>query len=78
MNPKAIKPITHLVHALVADDSTWCNYLAFRDALRADAELAREYHLLKLALAKRYPEVRDSYTRGKGAFIAKVLHHAEG
>ncbi len=69
---------THLVHAVVANDSTWRNYLAFRDALRADAELAREYHLLKLALAKRYPEDRGSYTREKGAFIEKVLHHEEG
>jgi GrpB-like predicted nucleotidyltransferase (UPF0157 family) len=43
-----------------------------------DSALAREYHLLKLALAKRYPEDRGSYTRGKGAFIEKVLHHEEG
>jgi GrpB-like predicted nucleotidyltransferase (UPF0157 family) len=62
----------------LSNEPTWRNYLAFRDALRADAELAREYHLLKLALAKRYPEDRGSYTRGKGAFIERVLQHAEG
>jgi hypothetical protein len=40
-------------------------------------ELAREYHLLKLALAKRYPEDRGSYTSAKGSFIEKVLPHKE-
>ncbi len=62
----------------VATPPIWRNYLAFRDALRANAKLARAYHLLKLALAKRYPEDRGSCTRWKGAFIEKVLHHEEG
>jgi GrpB-like predicted nucleotidyltransferase (UPF0157 family) len=47
--------------------------LAFRDALRADPDLARQYEALKLDLAFRYPSKRDAYTEGKTAFVRRVL-----
>jgi GrpB-like predicted nucleotidyltransferase (UPF0157 family) len=50
--------------------------LAFRDALRADPHLAREYAALKLELARRFPRDRDAYLDGKAAFVARVVRAA--
>jgi GrpB-like predicted nucleotidyltransferase (UPF0157 family) len=47
--------------------------IAFRDALRADPDLARQYQALKLELAARYPSKRDAYTGGKTGFVQRVL-----
>jgi GrpB-like predicted nucleotidyltransferase (UPF0157 family) len=47
--------------------------LAFRDALRADHDLANEYGALKRRLARRFPDDREAYIAGKSAFIARVL-----
>jgi GrpB-like predicted nucleotidyltransferase (UPF0157 family) len=67
---------THLVHAVVANGPEWRNYLAFRDALLADEELAKEYDSLKRALAAKCPNDRPSYTNAKGQFIERVLRGA--
>ena len=47
--------------------------LAFRDALRADPQLAQAYADLKLELARRFPHDRPAYIEGKSGFIADVL-----
>jgi GrpB-like predicted nucleotidyltransferase (UPF0157 family) len=47
--------------------------LAFRDALRADSALAREYEDLKIRLAWEHPEDRDAYTAAKADFVARVV-----
>lgn len=47
--------------------------LAFRDALRADALLARSYAALKRRLAVEHPSNRNAYTNAKGDFVARVL-----
>ena len=47
--------------------------LAFRDALRGNAELAAAYARLKLALAERFPFDRPAYIEGKSAFVRQVL-----
>lgn len=43
--------------------------LRFRDALRSDPTLASEYAALKRALAARFGDDRESYTRAKSTFI---------
>jgi GrpB-like predicted nucleotidyltransferase (UPF0157 family) len=48
-------------------------HLILRDALRDDAELARQYGELKRVLADRYRDDRDAYAEGKSGFIAAVL-----
>lgn len=64
---------THLVHAVVADSQEWQDYVDFRDALQADAELAKQYDSLKRALAHKFADDRPSYTYAKGQFIESVL-----
>lgn len=50
--------------------------LAFRDALRADARLRREYATLKDQLARQHPGHRNAYTNAKASFVAQVLRRA--
>jgi GrpB-like predicted nucleotidyltransferase (UPF0157 family) len=51
----------------------WLSHIAFRDYLKNNFEAAREYGLLKLSLAKRFANDRESYTNGKLAFVEKIL-----
>ena len=64
---------THHLHLVPLRSQTWTDRLAFRDALRADALLAREYGDLKRSLAEQFREDREAYTEAKGAFIQRVL-----
>jgi GrpB-like predicted nucleotidyltransferase (UPF0157 family) len=50
--------------------------LAFRDALRGDAGLRREYAGLKDRLAEQHGGNRNAYTNAKGAFVDGVLRRA--
>ena len=47
--------------------------VAFRDRLRTDPEVAREYVALKWELAERFRDDRLAYTEGKTDFIEAVL-----
>jgi GrpB-like predicted nucleotidyltransferase (UPF0157 family) len=47
--------------------------IAFRDALRRNSMLAREYAALKLELAARFPRDRLAYLDGKTEFVLRVL-----
>jgi GrpB-like predicted nucleotidyltransferase (UPF0157 family) len=47
--------------------------LRFRDRLRADPALAREYEALKRDLAERYRDDRPGYTDAKTGFIEAAL-----
>ena len=66
-------PRTHHVHIVAADSSSMIEHLAFRDALRSDPELRRQYAALKNDLAARYKTDRATYTESKTAFVRKVL-----
>nr|MDT0665573.1 GrpB family protein [Micromonospora sp. DSM 115978] len=47
--------------------------LAFRDVLRADPGLRRDYAELKMRLAVEYRDNRDAYTNAKSDFVEQVL-----
>lgn len=64
---------THHLHLVPHASQLWRARLAFRDALRADASLARRYARLKHELARRYRDDREAYTQSKSAFIRQVL-----
>lgn len=63
----------YLVHVVEYDSQRWKNYLIFRNALRANKNLAEEYGRLKTNIAERYPEGRGVYTELKYEFINRVL-----
>ncbi|MCK9877294.1 GrpB family protein [Frankia sp. Ag45/Mut15] len=67
---------THHLHVIEHGDSHAEALLAFRDALRADPALARDYAALKSRLAREHPTNRNAYTNAKGAFVDEVLRHA--
>ena len=71
-------PRTHLLHVVPLHGPAWERMLRFRDARRADPELAAEYALLKRALARELPEDRPTYTYRKAVFIARVLGESNG
>jgi len=51
----------------------WKEHLAFREALRSDANLAAQYATLKRTLAVQYAEDKAGYTQAKSPFIQGVL-----
>ena len=61
---------THHLH-LLDERGELERRLGFRDRLRADLALAREYVALKRALAERYRNDREAYTEAKGEFVKR-------
>ncbi len=66
---------THHLHLTEPGSTLWRERLAFRDALRADPELARQYQELKDRLAANSPD-QPFYTAGKREFVVRVLQEA--
>jgi GrpB-like predicted nucleotidyltransferase (UPF0157 family) len=67
---------THHLHVIEHDHPDARALLGFRDALRADQELRREYARLKKDLADRHRDDRDAYTDAKSEFVERVLRGA--
>jgi GrpB-like predicted nucleotidyltransferase (UPF0157 family) len=61
---------THHLH-LVDEREELERRLRFRDRLRTDRQLAREYVSLKRALAERHCDDREAYTEAKAAFVER-------
>jgi GrpB-like predicted nucleotidyltransferase (UPF0157 family) len=61
------------LHVVEETDTQWHNYIAFRDVLRANETIRKQYAELKMQLAARFPNDRKSYTDGKDDFIGKIL-----
>jgi GrpB-like predicted nucleotidyltransferase (UPF0157 family) len=68
-------PRTHLIHVVPLNGEAWDRMLRFRNRLREDTALAREYAQLKRALAAQHPDDRATYTDGKSEFVDRVLSH---
>jgi GrpB-like predicted nucleotidyltransferase (UPF0157 family) len=64
---------THHLHIVPFGSPLWHERLAFRDALRADADVAARYASLKRELAVRYAADREAYTDAKADFIRETL-----
>jgi GrpB-like predicted nucleotidyltransferase (UPF0157 family) len=67
---------THHLQVIEHDDPHAIALLGFRDALRGDARLRREYAELKEGLARQHADNRNAYTNAKNDFVAQVLRHA--
>ena len=73
--PASLPRRFHL-HAVEFDGEFWRDHIAFRDMLRDDPELAREYAALKNRLADEFAYQPKRYTDAKGPFInAAVARH---
>jgi GrpB-like predicted nucleotidyltransferase (UPF0157 family) len=66
---------THQLHLTPVDSALWRERLTFRDALRADPRLRRDYEDLKRRLALEAADLAD-YTAGKRDFVRTVLGRA--
>jgi GrpB-like predicted nucleotidyltransferase (UPF0157 family) len=67
---------THHLHLIEAGHAHAAALVAFRDALRADGGLCREYADLKDRLAQQHPGNRNAYTNAKSSFVAQALRRA--
>jgi len=67
---------THHLHVIEHADPHTQALLAFRDALRADPRLRRDYAELKKQLATQHPGNRNAYSNAKSDFVEQVLRSA--
>jgi GrpB-like predicted nucleotidyltransferase (UPF0157 family) len=70
---RQLSEMTHSLHLTEPGSDLWRERLAFRDALRRDADLAAEYETLKLRLARALRDDGQAYAAGKRAFVTRVL-----
>jgi GrpB-like predicted nucleotidyltransferase (UPF0157 family) len=61
------------LHLVIHGQLDWQRMLAFRDALRANPEMALRYEALKRTLAESHRDDREAYTQAKSDFIASVV-----
>ena len=61
------------VHLYVMPAAAWQEKLAFRDALRADPELAAAYATEKYRVAESVAWDKSAYALAKGPFVQRVL-----
>ena len=67
---------THHLHLVPTDGRRFREELAFREYLRAHADVAEEYGELKCRLAEKFRHDREAYTEAKGEFIRGVVDRA--
>ncbi len=70
------EPRTHHLHLVLAGSDLWRGHLLFRDYLRANPSVAKEYERLKIDLVDKFPDNREAYLQGKTEFIENVLRAA--
>jgi GrpB-like predicted nucleotidyltransferase (UPF0157 family) len=61
------------LHLIQAGHERWTDQIRFRDALRNNPGLARQYENLKRQLSQDRGHDREAYTEGKATFVASVL-----
>ncbi len=67
---------SHHIHIFQKGSPHITRHLNFRDYLRCNTKLAKEYCRIKRDLAKQYPEDIESYTEGKSEFIQDIEKRA--
>lgn len=74
VKPGEIKPdfITHFIHIIEIDGVKYKDTIAFRDYLRANKEVLKEYENLKQKLANKFAKDRKAYSKAKHEFIESV------
>lgn len=62
------------IHIHASEDN---DEICFRDFLKANPTVAKEYETLKMSLLSKYRNNRDGYTEAKSDFISKVIASAK-
>jgi GrpB-like predicted nucleotidyltransferase (UPF0157 family) len=62
-----------LVHVLEQNGYRWRELIAFRDIIRANRALAREYERVKIDAVARHRTGRAQYTESKAHFVQRLL-----
>jgi GrpB-like predicted nucleotidyltransferase (UPF0157 family) len=70
-------PRSHHLHLVEHDGELWKRTLLFRDYLRLNPDVARQYVELKRRLALEYQRDTEGYGAAKTPFIESVLAQAE-
>jgi GrpB-like predicted nucleotidyltransferase (UPF0157 family) len=68
---------THYLSICESESAFWTSHIAFRDILRANDRLARQYARLKHQLAEQFPDDRRAYTNAKEFFVRSVIDAAK-
>ncbi|MFJ7746871.1 GrpB family protein [Peribacillus sp. NPDC097295] len=68
---------THHLHFYKFEGEHWNNQILFRNFLRNNHDVLKEYHEFKVDLANKYRFDRVSYTEAKAPFIQKILLKAK-
>ena len=64
---------THHLQVIEHDHPHTRALLAFRDALRADPKLCKDYAQLKRRLADQHPDNRNAFSNAKSDFVERTL-----
>ena len=67
---------THHIHMVEIKGELWQRHLLFRNYLRANPEIAKEYGIFKKELSKRDWKNSNDFAEAKSKFIRKVEKHA--
>src|ERR1039457_6919766 len=70
------KARTHHLHVIESDHPPARALLTFRDVLRSDPGLCRDYAHLKRDLAHQHSDNRNAYSNAKSDFVKDVLRGA--
>jgi len=70
------EPRAYHLHLVEEGGPLWCDYLAFRDFLRAHAEAAGWFAEEKRALAARLAADREAHMRAKSTLVQAILQRA--
>ena len=65
--------VTHFIHIMEIDGRKYKETIAYRDYLRKNKEVLKEYNDLKQKLAIKSQNERKDYTKAKDEFIKSIL-----
>jgi len=68
---------THSLHVVELGGTLWNDRIVFRNYLRSHPRAVDEHARLKHALAERFRDDREAYTRAKAEFISSTLEREE-
>ncbi|MBU3146666.1 GrpB family protein [Clostridium sp. CF012] len=65
---------THHIH-IIHNDNEWSNYIKFRDTLKENMDIRKQYEDLKMELSKEFWSDREKYTALKEDFIHNIVYN---